>query len=45
MHGVVLRTAYRDLKELEKMGLVESHQNGKMVSYMASEKARRLLLT
>ncbi len=33
MHGVALRTAYRDLKALKELGLVFSYGDGKNVSY------------
>ncbi len=42
MHGIALRTAYRDLKELLSSKLVYSEQNGKNVIYKATEKTRRI---
>lgn len=41
MHGVTLRTAYRDLKGLKGLGLVFSYSDGKNVSYKIENEAKK----
>ena len=43
MHSVAPKTAFRDLKSLQSLGLVESSQFGKVVIYRATEKTKKLL--
>lgn len=45
MHGVALKTAYRDLKTLNKLGYVYSGQDGKNVLYRPTEKTLTLFQT
>lgn len=43
MHNVTPKTAYRDLKMLRSLGLVDSKAEGRLVVYRATDKARDLL--
>lgn len=42
MHNVTSKTAYRDLKALQSLGLVSASVDGRLVIYRATEKAKEL---
>lgn len=45
MHGVTLRTAYRDLKTLKELGLVFSYNDGKNVSYKIEKSVKNQIVS